>query len=184
LRKLDSKAFGKKPWEKTLNSKGQIFSTDFILACIVFLFILVLSITYSTEVANRITFLEEDNARNIAALNAANALIISPGNPGNWENLNGLNAVSSIGIAATPNEIHSGKLQKLVDLNTDNYGKVRNLLGLSKYDIAISVLRLQNRQSVAEFGQQPNSEHKVSAVNRIGFYNGEEVIVRLKVFEE
>lgn len=165
-----------------LNGKGQIFSTDLMFASIVFLFILILSITYSSEVANRIVFLEADYARDNSALNAANALLLPKGNPGNWENLPDLNNVSAIGIARTRNEIHEKKLQRLVDLNANNYNGVKELLGLQKYDFKISVLRLQNRQSLAEFGLEPGSEDEVSAVNRIAYYNGEEVIVRLKVF--
>ena len=169
---------------KTLNSRGQIFSTDLILASIVFMFILVLSITYSAEVANRVSLLEEDNARNLAASNAANALLFSGGSPANWQNLEDLNNVSSIGLARTRNELSPGKIAHLVDLNAGNYEGVRHLLGLSKYGIAISILRLQNSQSLAEFGIQPGNGKKVSAVNRIALYNGEEVLVRLKVFEE
>jgi len=69
---------------KTLNKKGQIFSTDLMMASAVFMFILVMSIVYSTQLANRIDQIEEDNERLSAALHAANALVLSQGSPANW----------------------------------------------------------------------------------------------------
>lgn len=168
---------------KTLNSKGQIFTVDFIFAATVFLFILTLSIIYSTEIDNRIGLLESENSRQISAQNAANALVLGTGSPGNWQEHGDLNSVSGIGLAESMNIIQAEKLNRLVDFNAGYYDEVRVLLGLAKYDLRVSVLRLQNKESVAEFGLEPIEVSDVTAVNRIAHYNGENVIVRVKVFE-
>jgi len=177
-------SWGKPHLPKLLGKRGQIFSTDLIVSSIVFLFILTLSLIYSTEVSNRIYLLEADNARNLAAFSAANSLLLSSGSPANWENMPDLNYVSSIGLAKAGNEIHPAKLRKLMDLNAGNYNGVRELLGLAKYNLRISVLALQSRESLAEFGFQPAGGKSASAANRIAFYNGKEVIMRLEVFEK
>jgi hypothetical protein len=168
---------------KTLNGRGQIFSTDLMMAAVVFLFILTMSIIYSGEVANRVYFLEENQARDQAALRAADAIVLSSGNPANWETLSSLDSASSLGIAQSRNVLDEGKLLALLDLNAGNYSRIKDLLGASRYGLGISVLRLQNKQSLAEFGMQPGSEKNVSVVSRIALYQGEEVIVRVKVFE-
>ncbi len=166
-----------------LNRRGQIFSTDMMMAAVVFLFILTLSIVYSSEVANRVYFMEEGNARDQTVLQAADALVLSAGSPANWETLSDLNTASSLGLVKSRNVLDAGKLQAILNLNAGNYGRIKELLGASRYDLGVSVLRLQNKQRLAEFGLQPSSENKVSAVSRIALYNGEEVIVRVKVFE-
>jgi len=168
---------------KAINQKGQIFSTDLMMASIVFLFILVLAVTYSNTVANRVSLFESDAERQTSAAIAANALVYSTGSPSSWENLSGLENVSSLGLVSSKNMIDRQKLQRLVDLNATNYDDVRALIGLSKYNVKISILRLQNKQSIEEWGMNPGLQDTVTAVNRIAFYNGENVIVRLKVFE-
>lgn len=150
----------------------------------VFLFILTLSLIYSIEASNRIYLLEKGNARNLAAFSAANALLLSPGYPANWESLPDLNGVSSIGLAMAGNQISPSKLSKLVDLNKSNYSAAKDILGLAKYGASVSILSLQGRHSIAEFGLQPPGGKPASAASRIALYKGEEVILRLKVFEK
>jgi len=170
---------------KTLDRKGQIFSTDLMMASVVFLFILVIGIVYSTQAGNRIALVEEDNQRQMAALNAANALLLTGGEPGNWENFASLDSnISSIGIAKSRNEISGAKLQSLVAFGSTDYEELRQVLGVSKYGLGVSVLQLLDKESIAEAGQEPGTGDKVSTVNRIATYNGHNVIVRVKVFEE
>ena len=166
-----------------LNRRGQIFTVDLILASVVFLMILTLSITYSMEIANRINLLEEESARQDAARNAANALLFSTGSPANWQNLDNLSGVSSLGLADTMNVIDAEKLRHLLDLNAGYYNEIRSLLGVGKYGLRISVLDLQSKQSLADFGLEPADDEKVTSVNRIASYNGAEVIVQVRVFE-
>ncbi len=165
-----------------MNSKGQIFSIDMILAGVVFLLILTLIATYSNHTANRVDIIESDNERDETANLVSNSLIYSQGNPLNWENKT-ITGISSIGIIKERNVIDKQKLQQLVDLNTGNYEEVKDLLGASKYGLKIELEALQNGQMIAEFGIDPSTEEKVSSANRFAFYDGEEVLLRVKVFE-
>ncbi|MFH1390953.1 MAG: hypothetical protein ABIH20_01440 [Candidatus Diapherotrites archaeon] len=165
------------------STKGQIFSVDMILAAIVFLFIITSTIVFSNEINNNVILAEKDNLRKETAITAASALVYSSGSPANWENLADLNNVSSIGIAKTRNFLDSEKVSKLVDLNQTNYSAVKYLLGVSKYGLKISVLNLQDKSVLAEFGLEPESDDSVSAVNRFAYYNGQDVLIRVKVFE-
>jgi len=166
-----------------LNEKGQIFSVDMIVASVVFLFILTLIIVFSGDISNRVSLVQEHNLREEAALHAASSLVYSPGSPANWENVSDLNNVSSIGIAETRNLIDSDKLARLVDLNQTNYVGVKDLLGLSKYDLKIDLIRMQNSQVISEFGLNPDVNKSVTTANRFAYYNNENVILRVKVFE-
>ena len=156
-----------------------------MLAGIVFLFILSLTIVYSNETANRVALAEKGNARDLAAITTGQALVYSRGEPAYWETLPGLDGVSSLGLSrAGHNELGAEKFQRLSDLNGTHYPEIKDLLGLSRYGLKISVLDLQTKQSLAEFGLEPPETADVSTVNRIAIYNGSNVILRVKVFEE
>jgi len=169
---------------KNGKEKGQIFSVDLIVAGTIFLMILTLIIVFANESSNRLEFLEKDNFRTEAAMHAANSVIYTEGNPGNWENQSDLNNVFGIGIAKSRNEIDSAKLQRFLDLNATRYSDVKDILGLAKYDVEITVINLQNNQKLAKFGLDSGDSNNITAVNRFAFYNGKNVVVRMKVFEE
>ena len=155
-----------------------------MLAGIVFLFILSLTIVYSNETANRVALAEKGNARDLAAITTGQALVYSRGEPAYWETLPDLNNVSSLGLSRGGwNELSAEKFQRLSDLNSTHYIEIKDLLGLSRYGLKISVLDLQTKQSIAEFGLEPSEGDEVSAVNRIAFYNGTDILLRVKVFE-
>ena len=166
---------------KTLNCKGQIFTTDLILAVTVFLFVLTLTIIYSNQVANRVGYWEEANDRENAALWASSALVLSSGEPSNWENL-ALEDINSIGLAGSKSVLLPSKLQRLVDLNSGHYSEAKALLGLAKYGVRIEVSDL-NKQLLNAFGLEPGSESQVSAFTRLAVLNGKPVLVKVEAFE-
>ncbi len=169
---------------KQVKAKGQVFSIDLLFASTVFLFILVISITYSLQTANNIELIEKDNERQNTVILVTNSLLLNQGNPINWENLNDLNTVTSIGLINSRNEISVKKINKLIDLNSTNYETIKDLLGASKYDLKIELLDLETKQAIREFGLNPSDVNKsVSVVNRIALFEGNEVIVRVKVFK-
>ena len=169
---------------KNFNNKGQVFSTDLMIAAIVFLFMLSFGMVYSNDVANRVTLSEIDNLRFEAALTTANALLYSAGSPGNWQNQTDLTAVSSIGFVESKNVINPVKLARLITLSGTNFEKIRDLLGVSKYGLKVEIIELQNNQLLYEFGIDPGINQQTSTVNRFALLNGQVVIVRIKVFEQ
>ncbi|MBI2598471.1 MAG: hypothetical protein HYW50_04715 [Candidatus Diapherotrites archaeon] len=168
---------------RKLNQCGQIFSTDLLIASSAFLLILSFSIVYSNSVAQNIFLLEKSNEREQVAQTTANALLNSPGFPANWQNLPDLTSVFALGISGSRNIIDNAKLQKIAQFSQTDYEKVIDLLGAGKYGLKVLVLRLQNNQTISEFGADQLSEQSVSTVNRLALLEGEEVIVRVKVFE-
>ena len=166
---------------RTLDRKGQIFTTDLILAVTVFLFVLTLTIIYSNQVANRAYYWEETNERELAALLASRALVLSHGEPANWERLS-VEDMNSIGLAGSRNVIDSRKLQRFADLNAGSYGEAKALLGLSKYDVRITISDL-NQQLLESFGLEPDANKETSSFTRAALYGGEAVLVRVKVYK-
>jgi len=156
---------------------------DFLAASMVFLFILLTILTFTNTIFQQTVFNEKNELDETAFL-VANSLIYSQGEPANWHTLNGVNGISNIGIAATRNVIAEEKLEKFVDLNQNYYEETKDLLGASKYGLKVSILRMQNNQSIAEFGLEPMETSGVSTANRFAYYNGEEVIARIKVFKQ
>src|SRR3989344_4489924 len=154
------------------NSRGQIFSIDLIIAGTVFLLIATMAIIYSNQTAQNVSIAETTNAREEAAIVAANALIYSTGTPGNWENLPSPAGIESIGIAKTRNEIDSQKLGRIIMLSQANYSEIKETLGLSRYGFFATVLNLQKSQPISQFGEQPQAEKETSTVNRIATLNG------------
>jgi len=166
---------------KTLNRKGQIFTVDLIMAATIFLFVLTLTIIYSNQVANRAGYWDETNEREHSALLASRALVLSPGEPSNWEHLS-IEDMNSIGLAGSRNVIDSRKLQRFADLNESSYEETKALFGLSKYDVRVTVTDL-NRQLLESFGIEPDANKETTSLTRAALYNGEAVLVKVKVFE-
>ena len=159
-----------------------MFSSDLVVAGAIFLVLVTVVAVYSNQVANSTVLIEEDAERDEAALTAAKALVYSPGKPSNWEALGGINGVSSIGIAKERNVIDPGKLQRLVDLNQGNYSEVKGLLGLSRFNVKVSVISLEDKGVLEEFGLEPGPDNEVSSATRFAVYEGRQVMLRTRVF--
>lgn len=166
-----------------LNRKGQIFTTDLIVAGVVFLFIITFTSIYSNEISYRVALIEEEEARENAALGVMDLLMLTPGKPANWEKFSDLNRVASIGVAYAIGGIDEEKFAHLVDMNNTHYEAITYLLGAGAYGVNISVLSLQNRQVRAEFGTEPLPTDNITSVSRPAFYNGEDVLLRVMLFE-
>lgn len=168
---------------KTPDSRGQFFSVDLMVSALIFLFIIILTMTVSGEFSGKILLKQQDNERDEAAIRAGNALVYSPGEPANWQNQAGITGVSAIGLADSKNRLDNAKVQRLADLNQGYYNEVRDLLGANKFGVQITILTLEGVKR-KEFGLKPAANKRVSAVNRIAILNNENVLVRVRVFEQ
>ena len=165
-----------------LNKKGQIFSTDLMLASIIFLLILTTATVYGNQVANRIYFMEQNSEMRQTGQQAANGLVLTSGNPANWQNQTVEN-IQSIGLANSANNLKKNKVQHLASLASSDYEDVKSILGVAKFDFRLEIISMLDNFTVESFGASPGSESSVVSINRIAFYDGNNVIVRLKVFE-
>ncbi|MBU2100134.1 hypothetical protein KKB11_02800 [Candidatus Micrarchaeota archaeon] len=109
------------------NCKGQIFTTDFVFAVVVLLFILVISTTSFGLIQNALNEEEFYFEMQEKALNASQALVSTSGDPNTWELLSDLN-VNSIGLAKERNVLDKTKIDKLIDLNSTNYEDIKEIL--------------------------------------------------------
>lgn len=162
--------------------RGQVFATDFIVALSIFLFVLALVLILSNNVNVRVNDIEEYNELEEASFNAVNQLILSGGEPINWNQFTDLNEVNSLGIAESRNVLDKNKLEWLVDNNALQYTGVKELLGLSKYDISISLQDL-NGVELKKFGVDADENKQVISVERYVFYDGNISKIRIGVIE-
>ena len=167
-----------------LNNRGQVFTTDLIVAAVVFLFIITFTTIYSNEISYRVTLMEGAEAREIAALNVLDSLTLSQGRPANWELFSDLNRVSSIGLVSSIGDIDEQKFEHMIDMNALHYEAIRYILGAGAYEMNISILDMQNRQVLGEFGTRPLNTDKVTSVSRPVLYGGEDSLLRVELFEE
>lgn len=163
------------------NCKGQVFTTDFIVSFTALIFILVISFSSFGLIQNSLNEEEFYSEMQEKAINATQVLISTSGEPNSWEKLNDLN-VNSIGLAKERNVLDESKVNKLIDLNLDNYQEIKEILGLQKYDFYFKITSMNN-QSLKEFGVFPSAENKTTVIERYILFNEEEAKFVLGVFK-
>jgi len=160
-----------------------VFSTDFIVGMLVFLFILSLSVIVSRQAFLQADSFEQYSELRDAASAAASALVVSSGQPSNWEKLPSINDINSVGLAEERNVLSSEKLQRFSDLNSSNYSDLKQLLGLGKFDFFFSVELLQSSQQLYSAGMLPDSNATVVSASRLALLGSDEILVKLEVFD-
>ncbi|MFH2105904.1 MAG: hypothetical protein ABII22_01475 [Candidatus Micrarchaeota archaeon] len=157
-------------------AKGQIWSTDLLIASLVMLaifFIFVISwnnLGYnwnSSQIQNKIYF---------AALFASDALIAQ--DSGNWENEETLENATSFGIVGERNELDNKKLSRLASAN---YTVVKEKLGIEGYGLFINITNGSGTFYV--FGVKPTNYDQTVVVERLAILNGSVVKVKVNVWQ-
>jgi hypothetical protein len=165
-----------------LNKKGQLFSTDLIVATIFFLFILVLSVSFSLQVSAKAGSMTETAELNDCAHSVAQQLVLKKGSPASWHYLSN-DEINSIGLASERNVLSAEKIQKFLGLNASDYGFLKNSLGVGKFDFWLEILSIDG-ETLYSAGVFPDDETRVVAsVKRIALLGEEEVFVLVKVFD-
>lgn len=162
--------------------KGQVFTTDFIVALSVFLFVLFLALVLSNNVNLRVNDIEEYNELEEASFNAVNQLILSSGEPINWNQFSDLNEVNSLGLAESRNVLDKNKVQWLVDNNSLQYNGIKQLLGLGKYELRVS-LQDMNGMELKKIGVDADENKQVISVERYVVYDGNLCRIKIGVIE-
>lgn len=165
-----------------LNNKGQIFTTDLIVALTVLLFILVISATSFGLIQNSLNEEEFYAEMQEKAVNASQVLVATKGNPDSWVKLNDLTGINSIGLAKENNVLDENKVDTLVDWNALKYEEIKEVLGLQKYDFYFKITEM-DEHTVREFGILPGAEEKTILVERYILFQGTERKFILGVFK-
>lgn len=166
--------------------RGQIWSVDAIIGVLLLLSIMFIStmIWNSVTIANRNA--EQYNDLWLAAMQASDIIVLTPGDPAGWENLASLNdsSLNSIGLAESRNVLSVAKLFKMQQLNASNssyYFLFQDKLGLGikNYSITVSTL---NGSIINEVGIKPKEDVQKVHVERFAVMNGSVVKLVLEVW--
>lgn len=157
----------KKPkWKK---SKGQVVTSDFMLAII----ILMIVIGMAGSLWNRSMYLiAEKNKRTQMrrlGLAVSSMLVKSSGVPNDWDSDN----VITIGLVDRPNVLNE---DKILAFNSMEKSKIQDLLGIESFDFSFRV-RAVNDTILFDYGTYPSGEIDVIVVRRLALYDTEPVYV-------
>ncbi|QLJ52758.1 MAG: hypothetical protein Sv326_0583 [Candidatus Fermentimicrarchaeum limneticum] len=163
--------------------KGQLISTDMLVAFVIFILIADASIIMWQSELSRAGDIESRNFADEAARSASNQLLTS-GDPSNW-NLIELNESSfhSFGLTSSSNVVEWDKIEGLRQLKGDpaKYGMVKRALGLEFCEVWLAVL-YSNGTVIESFGEvAPQGTPSVS-IDRKAMLNSSPVTVRLEVW--
>jgi len=181
--------------------KAQVLSGEFILACVIFLFVL-----------TSIFFLWNTTTRNIAeseisyemdevATNAIEKLVRTSGYPEDWENMS-IDNVSALGLTTESRILDKEKVLKFLNITSNstfdnpcipddptisNYECNKHFLGLGRYDFYFDITYL-NGTTVKVQGQNcttgliPGDVDYMLTKRRNALLNGDIVKITLTVF--
>ncbi|MBI5229637.1 hypothetical protein HY991_05995 [Candidatus Micrarchaeota archaeon] len=130
--------------------KAQVFTTDFVISIILFLFLVAIIFLMWNNTSNQINTAEARKDIQNSAQHISDSLLKSRGSPDNWNNLLDISSITSIGLA---NEMHALNLSKvrrfreisLMDWTTtkSGYYRISDLFGITgKYDWNLTVTNL------------------------------------------
>jgi len=124
-----------------INSRGQFFSPDLVIALGVFIFALIVFFTASTSIFSQSALFDERKSVDETAHMVLNSLVLSTGSPSNWENLS-ISSATSIGLVSSNNEIYLNKIVYLIQNLNDaaNYVIVKEKLGLGPYNLNLRLI--------------------------------------------
>ncbi|MDP2665972.1 MAG: hypothetical protein Q8P05_00510 [Candidatus Diapherotrites archaeon] len=163
--------------------KGQLYSSDALLAITIFLFALTMIALLSSQLEQQAVdqILRFQSARR--AEGVAQALFGSPGNPVYWDHLSDRNGITSVGLIENGMQISSSKWAALRDWNGDDYPSLKTALRIPDVNFYIT-LQDTNRQTLSQAGTAPVDVNQVNVIVIPTVYAGENVVAILQVWGE
>jgi len=172
--------------------KGQGFSTEFLLAYLIFSLVLILAFyLWNTTTAD---IIESKNRYEIEdkAVDLAEKLLRTRGIPANWS----LADVESIGLADDSRILNPEKILAFIILmnsSNSNYENNKWLLGIGKYDFYFNMTDINGttmiingtllNDTLCATGKLPVNETSMITVPRVGILEDEIVKIRITVWE-
>lgn len=156
-----------------MSVKGQIFSTDFLIACSVFILAVGLLFVYWKYTTIQI---EETRMLNDMSekLHAVSQIWFKEGTPKYWSPPD----VIELGLENN----HMFNQTKMETLNSLGYNKVRTLLGVENYQLYYRV-RDEGNGTLFEFGIYPSNAKNLMKIERIGILNQSIAIVEVLLWK-
>lgn len=165
-----------------LNSKGQFFSPDLIIAVFVFVLCLVFFFSAANFVFSTTDNLEFKSDLDEKSHTIMSSLIYSTGSPSVWETKE-LTDINFFGLVNENNVISVAKLQKLSDFLSTDYSETKRKLGLSLYDFKFDLVN-NDGETIVSGGQIADEYVQSFNYERPVLYNGEFALFRVTLSYE
>ncbi len=158
----------------SLQSKGQVFSTDFMIASVVFILAVSILFVYWTYTTNRI---DETNLINdmIEKAYLISEIWFREGIPKYWDTTN----VIDIGLSNN-RRFNRTKMNSLNDPML-GYENVTKLIGIEAYEYNFTAYNMTNNV-IYTFGQNPSNPDNLIKIKRVGILDGKITTVDVMVW--
>ena len=143
-------------------SKGQLITSDFVLATIILIIIIQASMSFWNRNVVALDARDERNEIENLALSVADLLIKNPGIPEDWNSSN----VVSIGLAEETNVLDYERVLNFTSLSKD---KAKELLGIKVFEF-IFQLKDTNGNVLLRYGDVPTDPKESVIVRRLVLY--------------
>jgi hypothetical protein len=182
------------------HKRGQILSSEFIIAAVIFMFVLGAILFMWTTTTLQINQSELVYTMDESATSAAEKLVRTGGLPRNWSKLDA-DDIAAIGLVNESRILDLGKLDRFLEMMNDsglpsdhdnpcgfsdplinNYGCNKHFLGLGKYDFHFNMTYL-NGTFIGQTGVQvPSDADFIISKRRTALLNDRVVIITLSVW--
>jgi len=157
----------------SMSTKAQSLSFDFLIACTIFLLIILILFTLSRYSITQIGETEKIN-QIIRTSDQLSEIWMREGTPENWNTSDAID----LGLVSD-SRLNQTKLGYLEDFG---YREVKRRLGVGIYDFYLGVYDLNNN-TMFSFGQYPSNSEFISKNRRIGILNSAIVFIDTLVWE-
>jgi hypothetical protein len=163
-------------------SRGQLYSSDALLALVVFALALALVTGLTTHLVAQTQ--SENNAyyRTHASENLLENILSSSGSPVYWDSLSDRNGVKQIGLIDHEGGISTPKWNAFVDWNGDDYPSLKEGLRIPDYHFYLTISD-SNHGVIARAGTAPIDSNEVSVSVLPSFYKQKPVFVQVQVYK-
>ena len=160
--------------------RGQILSTELVLAFSIFLVAMLVFVAAWDYIIYTYGFEQDERQMQSALISVSDAMVLSPGYPYDWEFSAGANA-SSIGLASSENVLSPYKLSALQSLNS-SYDTLRERMGAGRYNVYVEAM-LPNGTVLYRFGNAaaPDAASSTGA-ERLALMNDTITILKVQLW--
>lgn len=179
-----------------MESRGQVFSGEFLLAYFIFLTVMVFAVLLWHNTERDIIEVEAYRLLEEKSVEAAEQLVRTAGVPSDWSKTN----VHSVGLASESRILSTEKISSFIDImndssfeslcsdaNLSNYDCNRHLLGLSGFDFNYEITYLNGTPltvygKVAQTGKQALNQTQLITVVRTALLGNDTMRTTLTVW--
>lgn len=160
--------------------RGQLYTSDALLAIVIFVFAITLIAALWGQLQNQMTSNLYDHVTQQRLQRVAETLFFTRGEPAYWHTLTDRNSVSP-GLIQHGNEIALAKWTALRDWNTTDYPSLVSALGIPDLNFYITISDT-NRTLLTSTGNAPYDVNTIYVETFPSTYSGRAVIVSMQAY--